>query len=544
MRVLYSQPVARGVAVLASVVLVEYLHWRLTATLNADALAFSLLLLAAEAQGILTFLLFALMTWDVRRPPRPPLREGLRVDVYVPTYDEDLEILEATLTGCGRMAYPHATYVLDDGRRPEVAALAARLGCRYLTRPDNRDAKAGNLNAALPRTDGDFIAVLDADMVPQPDFLTKTLGYFTDPEVALVQLPQEFYNRDSVQHAAGERGPGPWHEQELFYRVIQPGKNRWNAAFWCGSPSVLRRAALEAVGGVATETVTEDIHTSLRLHARGWKTVYHDEALAFGIAPQTLHAFAIQRLRWAQGTMQLLRSRENPLLVAGLSLAQRLNYLASMLTYFDSYQKLVFLVAPPFILLTGILPLDVGGREFAARWSVYFAAGLLANVALGRGRFHYVGTEQYNFLKLFTFLWASTVLVWPRRLRFQVTPKQVAGAVYRQERRHLRPHAVALGLVGLAVAVGAGNLQWQVTASYTRPDLILVTIAWALAGAGLLGLGVVDVLRRRHDRQHYRFPVEVEALVAAPDGAACVARVENLSRSGAGVLAAGGAAYA
>ena len=129
-----------------------------------------------------------------------------------------------------------------------------------------------------------------------------------------------------MQHAADREKPEPWHEQTLFYRVVQPGRNNWNAAFWCGSPSVVRRAALESVGGVATETVTEDIHTTIRMHARGWKTAFHNETLAYGIAPQTLHAFSVQRLRWGQGTLQLLRSRDNPLTVRGLSLMQRLNY--------------------------------------------------------------------------------------------------------------------------------------------------------------------------------------------------------------------------
>src|SRR4029453_19132011 len=148
------------------------------------------------------------------------------------------------------------------------------------------------------------------------------------------------------------------------YRVIQPGKNRTNSAFWCGSPSVLRRSALLSVGGVATETVTEDIHTAIRLHGRGWRIVYHDEVLAYGQAPQTLHAFAVQRLRWAQGSMQLLRSRENPVIAPGLSLAQRLSYVASILTYFDSYQKLALVLTPSAILVTGMLPISVGGLEF------------------------------------------------------------------------------------------------------------------------------------------------------------------------------------
>lgn len=261
-----------------------------------------------------------------------------------------------------------------------MAALAERLGCEYLIRPDNTHAKAGNINAALRRTDGDFVVIVDCDTVPQPDFLDKTLGYFIDPTVALVQLPQEFYNVDSVQHTPSDDAPEPWHEQALFYRVIQPGKNKWDAAFWCGSPSVVRRAALESVGGVATESVTEDLHTTVRLHARKWKTVYHNERLAYGIAPQTMNAFSVQRLRWAQGTMQILRSRENPVLVPGLTVAQRLNYIASTATYFDAYTKLIFLLTPSIILVTGVQALSVSPAAFVLHWTPCFVLGMLANV--------------------------------------------------------------------------------------------------------------------------------------------------------------------
>ena len=192
MKALYRQPVARSIAVIHGGYLVYYLVWRATSTLNPDALGFSLALLAIESTALLSFGLFAMMTWDVHHLSPFRFRPGAVVDIYIPTYNEDVSILEATLVGCNTIRYPHTTYVLDDGRRAEVETLAARLGCHYLTRANNAHAKAGNLNAALPRTSGEFIVVLDADTVPQPDFLDKTLGYFSDERVALVQLPQEF----------------------------------------------------------------------------------------------------------------------------------------------------------------------------------------------------------------------------------------------------------------------------------------------------------------------------------------------------------------
>ncbi|HLZ68856.1 MAG TPA: glycosyltransferase [Dehalococcoidia bacterium] len=529
MKLLYRPAVARGLALQAAVAMVCYLSWRLTATINRQAIAFSVLLLCAELQGFGNFLLFILMTWDTKTRPPFALRDGLSVDIFVPTYNEDLELLEATIAGCNAVTYPHTTYLLDDGRRTAVKELALRLGCRYLARPDNRHAKAGNLNHALQHSSGEFIVVLDADTVPQPELLDHTLGYFTDERVALVQLPQEFYNRDSMQHSAN----GEWHEQELFYRVIQPGKNRWNAAFWCGSPSVVRRAALDDVGGVATETITEDIHTSLRLHARGWKTVYHDELLAYGIAPQTFNAFALQRKRWAQGTMQLLRSRENPLIVPGLTLAQRLNYLASMATYFDAFQKLIYLITPPLILLSGVLPLHASVRAFAGFWVPYFSLGMLANIALGRGYFHYWRVERYNLLKMFTFLQASLTLFWSRPLRFRVTPKRADASVGSLERRQLGPQFALLAFMAIAACAAVFNLAWGLTARYRAPGLIGMTLCWALVNLGMVGLGVREVLSRTHARQNYRFPSSLSARLTDQAGGTLAVIADNLSRSGA-----------
>ncbi len=509
-----------------------YVVWRAVATLNLEFLPFALLLLGAEAWGIMHLFLFTFMTWDTSVRPRFEPRDGLRVDVYVTTYDEPLEILEATLIGCQRIRYPHTTYVLDDGRRPEVAALAERLGCRYLTRPDNRHGKAGNINAALPRTDGEFIAFLDADMVPQPDFLDQTLGYFVDDRVALVQCPQEFYNYDSVQHA-GNVGSHPWHEQSLFFRVIQPGKNRWNAAFWCGSPSVVRRAALESVGGVA-HSITEDILTSLRLHARGWRTVYHPGIVAYGIAPQTYRAYTIQRYRWARGALRILRSRENPLWIRGLSLAQRFNYLGSMLTYFDGFQKLAFLSVPLAMLWFGWMPVRADGAAFFVHWSLYFFGCYLAAVLLGRGWFRILEAEKYNMLRMLTFVRAAFAVLLPGNLRFRVTPKQFTDDAWR-DRRAVLPLAL-LGALALVSAVyGLLQLAGFVTPAVPRALLAIATF-WSAVNGLFVALAVSHVARRRYRRADYRFAVRLPARLDVPGGESLSCAVRDLSRGGAAVV--------
>jgi len=329
-----------------------------------------------------------------------------------------------------------------------------------------------------------------------------------------------------------------WHEQSLFFRVIQPGRHHWNAAFWCGSPSVVRRAALDVVGGVATETITEDIHTTIRLHSRGWLTVYHNEALAYGIAPQTLHAFAVQRLRWAQGTLQLLRTRDNPFLIPGLNLAQRLNYVASILHFVEGYQDLVYVLTPVLVLLTGVWPLRVGGVEFLALWFPFFSLKLLCSVLLGRGHYRWLQIELYSMLRMFTLIQASMVLFLPRGLRFRVTPKRVDKTVYSRERRQILPLVGVLVLIIAALVLGVRNQLERVSAWDTTSELMLVAVIWAVFHAGLLVSSVWHVLRRFHERQDYRFPASLRAVVRGAEGVALVSLTEDLSLYGCALLAA------
>jgi cellulose synthase (UDP-forming) len=309
------------------------------------------------------------MTWSPETIRTRPPASGATVDFLIPTYNEPFAVLAPTIAGAVAIKYPHNTYVLDDGKRDWVKQLCRRFGVNYVTRPTNAGAKAGNLNHALFVTYGEFVAVVDADFVPSPDFIDDMLGYFEDEKVAFVQGPQEFYNRDSFQHLKyDEEG---WHVQTLFFKTIQPGKNHWNAAFWCGCPSMLRRTALESVGGVASTTVTEDLHTSVKFHAAGWKSVYHAGTVALGIAPNDYDGFVLQRLRWAQGTMQVIRREWR---IRGLSLPQRINYVASIGTYFDAMRKAVFL---------SIVPLVDRDRCHSMRLPRYSSPGSASMASLG-----------------------------------------------------------------------------------------------------------------------------------------------------------------
>lgn len=490
-------------AVLSIVVTAYYLVWRL-GTFNPDAMTFSVVLYCAEVYGFITTLMFFFTVWKpTEREPLPP-PQGLTVDVLIPTLNEEPDLLRKTIRGCLKMTYPHRTYILDDGKRPEVKALAMELGCEYLSRPDNRDAKAGNLNHAFGMTQGEFVATFDADHVPQPDFLDKLLGYFKDDKVAFVQTPQDFYNVDSFQHRI-TKNRKLWSEQSLFFSLIQPGKDRWNAAFYCGSCAILRRRALQDIGGFATETITEDFHTSIKLHAAGWKSVYHNETLAYGIAPPVLYPFQVQRLRWGQGTTQVLR-REDPLLLKGLTLPQRVCYFASSIHYFDGFQKAVFYFTPIIALLTGYYPIKAINTEFLLMFIPYFAFSWWSYEEMSAGFGKVLLTEQYKMMMFYTYIRSLAGIFKNKRIRFKVTPKSEF-------------EKTGLGMVWpelLIVSCGMVSIFWGLSKFVVQKELnwelIAGSIFWVLVNCGFAGTAIYFARKKVQRRHAFRFPTNLPAL--------------------------------
>jgi cellulose synthase/poly-beta-1,6-N-acetylglucosamine synthase-like glycosyltransferase len=301
--------------VLALAVSFLYLWYRGQYTLNLEtnyAIFASLLLYSAEMWGFISMCLYFFQVWDLSEPAEQPIIEGRTIDVFVPTYNEDVLLLRTTLQACLDLDYPHRTYVLDDGRRDEVRELADELGVRYITRDSNQHAKAGNLNHALEQTDGEFIVIFDADHVPQKRFINRLIGYFRDEKCGFVQTPHAFYKFDNFQGSCNFNKKKYWDDGLLFYKVIQRGLNRWNAVIFAGSAAMFRRKALEEVGYIAVETITEDMHTGIRMTALGWKTAFVSEPLISGQAAPDVTTFHSQRLRWGEGNLSILFI-DNPL---------------------------------------------------------------------------------------------------------------------------------------------------------------------------------------------------------------------------------------
>lgn len=514
----------------------HYLWWRHAETFNPAAPTFSWLLFGAEVFGVLTSALFFFTAWRPTRRGAPPPLPGRTVDVLVPTKDEPAAVLRTTLLACNDLHYPHRTLVLDDGARPEIEALCAELGCVYLARRTAEGAKAGNLNFGLAHSTAEFVALFDADHVPVPGFVDRLLGYFADARVAFVQVPQEFYNVDSVQHRWDRRAKRIWAEQYLFFSVIQPGKDRWNAAFFVGSCAILRRKALDDIGGFPTGSVTEDMLTSIRLHARGWGSVYHREFLAYGIAAQTLAPFAIQRQRWGVGNWQVF-ARANPLFLKGLTVPQRLCYLASMIYPLEGLQKLVFYATPPIALVTGVLPMRALDAVYLLHFVPYFALSIWAFDELARGVGGQVMLEQYSMAKYFTYLETLVIPFVPGRAQvFRVTPKARAAA---GSRALLGPQLAVL--VASFAATGWALAELLLG---RRADGFIVAVNgfWALYNSGLaatiVGFGEAKLRQRRTE---FRMPDTVVASwrPVAGDAGPRHAIVEDLTPGGAGLVAVG-----
>jgi len=489
---------------------VWYLTWRL-GTFNPDALTFSISLYSAEVYGFFATLMHIFMTWrlSIRRPP--PVPEGQSVDVFISTINEPVTILRRTLVNAIGMHYPHRTWLLDDGRRPEMEALAKDLGCNYLARADNKDAKAGNLNHALEHSTGDFIAVFDADHAPNRNFLLRTLGYFQDDTVAIVQTPQDFYNLDSFQHHKKKNKALAWHEQSVFFRVIQRGKDYWNAAFFCGSCAVIRRSALQVIGGFAIGTVTEDLHTSVKLHKQGFQSVYHAESLAFGLAPASVVSFLKQRIRWGQGAMQVWR-QEGVFFCRGLTMAQRINYLASSITYFDGWQKGLFYMTPVIALTTGIMPLNTIDSEFFLHFIPYFLLTFWVFEEVNRGYGRSIVIEQYNMVRFAAMAW-STLAFFRKALPFSVTPKGTAPSP--QSLLYMAPQRIILVLNFVAIFVGAVLYHYEIMPlTSLLACTVWATVNFLLAASMLL----FSKVKSSFKREEYRFPIPLPAKLLLNNG--------------------------
>lgn len=492
----------RAVISILAVLTIRYLLWRSLSTLNLSTPLngiFSLGLFALElfilSNGILQ--LFLMLRVKDRRKIANQLSESVlageflpTVDILIPTYNEPEFILKRTVIGCQAMTYgPKTIYLLDDTRRAEIELLAERLGCQYLTRPDNRHAKAGNLNHALPQVGGELVAVFDADFIPTKNFLTRTVGFFQDPQVGLVQTPQSFYNPDPIARNLGlEDVLTP--EEEVFYRQVQRVRDGAGAVVCAGTSFVVRRSALDSIPGFVTEAVSEDFFTGIRLAAQGYRLIYLNEKLSAGLAAENIAAHALQRIRWAQGTLQAFFVKSNPLTIPGLSLLQRLAYLEGLLHWFSSVARVGFLLMPLAYSFLGVIPLQTTGAELLYFFLPFYLVQLSVFSWLNYRSRSALLSDVYSLVLAFPLMaTVIQVMLRPFSSGFKVTPKGTASDRYRFNWELAWPLILVFLLMALSFWISLSQFSTRM-ADPVEP-LAGLNIGWIWSAYNLLMLSIV-----------------------------------------------------
>ena len=542
---------------LSLVTTMRYLYYRLSYTLNFDGWINSiacLTLLGAELFAICTLVLAYFQTLKIKeRKPIDistiPQNEWFDVDIYIPTYNEDVEIVRKTALAalaCDYAPGKKKVYVIDDGRpekykqdapryetfrvrREELQQMCDELGCIHMGRDNNDHAKAGNINTAFHKTDGDLVLILDCDHIPSRQFLLHTVGFFYDPKVSFVQTPHWFYNPDPFERnllTNGKITVG----NEQFYKVLHKGKDFWNASFFCGSAAVIRKTHALEVGGIAVETVTEDCHTALRLHSKGYKSVYYDKIMVAGLAPDTFSAYVGQQVRWARGMAQILRI-ENPLFNPKLNLnfAQRICYLSATSHFLYGFPRLIYAIIPTLFLLFGINPIQGLGLETLAYALPHILLSLATNhIIYKHVRFSF-WNEIFEFVMSFQAGWVTLLaLINPKMGSFNVTDKGINVTKRTFDWTSMR----GLIIVTLLVVSSLLAVPYWLLLRPEDTEAVLVNTLWSGFNLILLSAALLVGFEQPQIRSAHRLQRQLPVAISS-DEQNIAGRTINISETGA-----------
>ena len=481
--------------------------------------------------------------WSIDAPAPPPVSstdDRWKVAVLIPTYNEPVEVIAPTIAAAVALDPVHETWVLDDGDRPWVAELSAAYGARYVSREHHEHAKAGNINHALDlmqleqAVDGsrpiDIVAVLDCDHVPLSNFLTATLGWFDDESIALVQGPQAYYNAGAFDDdgASGEQG--------MFFNVLLPSRQQAGVGpFWCGSTSLLRREALQRVGGVATATVTEDMHTTLLLIRDGWNSVYHHQTLAVGLAPATPEQYLMQRRRWGMGSMQILAHEKLWAAKSWLSWRNFYEYLTGTLWWLEGIATLIAFTIPLAIMVSGVATSTADPGIFAAVFVLMFSTRLWGMRRLMRNEIHIPTAFALRVLRIPVGIACLWWLVTRQTLEFEVTEK---GGSRRRVRgripRIVWGVALIVACTAAYAALGiAGWVPWRTDDSSTASAGVWLMLAACVLLTGVRRIRAAEFATSR--RNAHRAPITAPVRLGGID-----AELVDISTGGAAVSIARG----
>ncbi len=518
--------VRAAASVLCAFLTLRYLYWRLTFSLphhqNPLQRSWTLLFLAIEIGTLVSaILIYFFMSRTLSRTPesdahRYSPHHHAPVDVFIATYNEPRDVIERTMVGAKAIDHGDLrVWILDDGSRPWVEELAGQLGVRYIARYKGRHAKAGNINNGVHLAlEGDgrkpeFFLILDADFVPSNQILNRVLGLFDDPTVGIVQTPQHFFNPDPLQKNLFTSAVWP-DEQRFFFNSLMPCKDAWGAAFCCGTSAIFRTRAFVEAGGMAVDTVTEDMLTSFKFDEHGYKTIFLNERLSLGLAPESIVDFISQRSRWCLGAIQQIYTRWNFAGKGSHSFINRLAFFDTVVYWISGAAFKIMLVSAPMVFwFTGTAVLKATGAELVFWMAPVFLTNVLYMHYLAGNRVLPIMTDITQLLTAFVILQtAITGLLRPFGRPFKVTPKGISTGRITIHWALLWPHATiaALTLLGLVLNLSryspAHGLQGYAT-----------NVVWSLFNSAMLILAALACVEQPHRRRDERLPIVEGALL-------------------------------
>jgi cellulose synthase (UDP-forming) len=498
-----------------------------------------LILIAAEAYTIVIMFLGYMQTaWPLRRKPIQMPADDTKwphVDVLIPTYNEPLSLVRYTALAALNIDYPPEklhVYILDDGTRGDFKEFSRQAGVGYITRREHSHAKAGNINHALTTMNSPYVAIFDCDHVPTRSFLQMTLGWMVaDSNLAMLQTPHHFYSPDPFERNLLQYKTIP-NEGELFYGIVQDGNDFWNATFFCGSCALIRRSALDKVGGIATETVTEDAHTSLRMQKLGYNTAYINIPQAAGLATETLSAHVGQRIRWARGMIQILRT-DNPLFAWKMKFTQRLCYFNAMAHFLYAAPRLVFFGAPLVYLLLGRTIIPGYWVAILVYAFPHLILSSLTNSRVQGWHRHSFWNEIYEAV-LAPYILAPTLLalINPKLGKFNVTDKGTTLSQTKFDSKIAVPTKWMLFLNLLAILAAPYRLY---VTDPQHPGAVIMNLVWVLFNMVILGVAAAVAYEQKQMRESVRIQAKIPVRIDLPDGLQIHGESIDMSVGGASI---------
>lgn len=549
-----KQNVLTAVVVVASII---YLVWRIFFTLpfeyGALSLVFGILLLVCEGLGILEMVTNILnRRYELPEMPQIPEHMFPSVDVLIATHNEDAELLYKTINGCRFMKYPDKSkvhiYVCDDNDRPEIYELAKEMGVGYFGLSGNTEAKAGNLNNALRQTSSELVVTFDADMIPTSDFLLETVPYFAlpkmkkvdgqwskrlpeeiDPDfkIGFVQIPQRFYNADLFQYNLYSEKSIP-NEQDFFFREVNVGRTKTNSVIYAGSNTVICREALEAVGGIVTGTITEDLATGVKIQEKGYRSLAADKELAHGLSPENFTSLIKQRQRWGRGGVQVMGRPS--FWFNSLPAVTKFSYFTSLIYWWTYFRRFVYVITPLLFAFFGIVFLDTTLLQLLLIWLPFMVLSYMGiEVISGRLRSPRLTSIFDTILFPYMVLPIITEALGIKMKKFSVTPKEKKVNFRNTESWHTIPHFIFLGLtVAAAIVCIYAVVAYQAYGA-------LIPLLWLAYNFYMFLMAIIFMLgrinHRTTERLYISVPVEIDTGFSTLNGV-----TEDVSDRGIAVL--------